>query len=251
MDFHRTRRPLMALALATASLCVGRLAGAEELERPDVVEGRLTLSASYGFDAIFFRDDNASGLNPFWGHGVFLRVGGERCGRVCLGLSGLGLIGVSPESSGSVGVGPHLGIRWGGPSWAGAYNFRFGVAYYWHHTPQPSFDNGIIELGEGRGAHGVGAWLAFGLELLRRPGLLTPIIGIRARYAAAVSGDPVEHHLSAQVYLGVAIGRRLIFGEGPELELDDHEGPPIDDEPIELDEEEERILREAEDALRE
>jgi hypothetical protein len=232
-----------------------------EAQGVDVHDSRLTLSASYGFLATFYSDDEASGANPNWGHGISLRLGGERCGRLCYGLSLLGSINVSPEASGSVGVGPHIGFRWGGPSWAGAYNFRLGAAYFWTHNPEPSFPNGEIQLGDGRGLHGVGAWLALGIELVRQPRLFTPIIGISGRYVASFSEDPVEHALAAQVYVGFALGRRLVFGEGEELDPQDPDaasdgGEVSADEDeddasrFELDEEDERRLREAEEELR-
>jgi hypothetical protein len=242
-----------AIAAVLVVLLVG--SGRAWAEDVDVVEGRLTLTASYGFLAAFYQDDQASGANPKWGHGVFLRFGGERCGAVCLGLSLQGSVGVDPSSSGSVGVGPHIGLRWEGPTWAGPYFFRFGVSYYWLFTPEPVFDEGQIEYGDGRAAHGVGGWLTLGLEILRGQRLFNPIFGIAGRYVAVVSTDPIEHNLSAQGILGFTIGRRMTFGESDELDVDpdrddDRTVDDDDDDRFELDEEEERRLREAEEELR-
>lgn len=246
--------PRIAVAVVCAaafSLCMGQ-ARAENI---DVHESHLTLSAAYGFLTTFYQDDDASSSNPDWGHGVSLRLGGERCGVICYGLSVLGSVNVSPSASGSVGVGPHIGFRWGGPSWAGAYNFRFGAAYFWSYLREPDFSSGSLQLEDGRGLHGIGAWLAVGLELVRRPRLVTPIIGISGRYVASFSEQPVEHALAAQVYVGLSIGRRLVFGEGEELDVEGTtDGSEIlededEDERFELDEEDEQRLREAEEEL--
>lgn len=253
----RARSGRLVISLAVA---VGTILTATPARAQDIVQGQLALSASYGFLATFYQTNEANGLNPHWGHGVFLRLGGERCGRVCVGLSAVGSVGVSPSSTGSVGGGPHIGFHWAGPDWAGAYHFRLGAAYYHLWTAQPSFDNGEIELGDSDGHHGVGAWFALGLELFRRPDLFNFMIGLKGRYAAVVSADPVEHQLSAQAFIGITFGRRLVFGEGEELELgddasdqqlDDGEGERDEDERFELDEEEERLLRETEQMLQE
>ena len=242
----------MVPACLAAMLTLFGASGLARAEMIDVVEGRLSLTASYGFLASFYQDDEASGANPVWGHGVFMRFGGERCGVVCVGLDVLGSVGVSPSSTGSVGVGPHIGLRWEGPDWAGSYFFRFGAAYYWLYAAEPTFEDGQIDLGEGRSAHGVGAWLTIGLEILRGDRLFNPIVGISGRYVAVVSTDPIEHNLSAQGLIGFTIGRRMVFGEQAELEVPgeaESNDRTVDDR-FELDEDEERQLEEAEEELR-
>lgn len=246
----------LGAACAAAALVLVLGHGGAWAEDADIVEGRLTLTASYGFLASFYQDDRASGANPVWGHGVFLRFGGERCGAVCLGLSVQGSIGVDPSSSGSVGVGPHVGFRWEGPEWAGAYFFRVGASYFWLFAPEPVFDAGQIDYGEGQSAHGVGAWLTLGLEIFSGDRLFNPIVGIAGRYAAVVSTDPIEHNVSAQGFIGFNIGRRMIFGNADELEVGEErdDDRTVDDEDegdrFELDEDDERRLREAEEELR-
>ena len=261
MVVGRRKPALSSLAALVASLVL--LGGATARAEPsDAVEGRLTISAAYGFDAVYYQDQRASTANPAWGHGFFFRLGGERCGVLCVGLSVLGAVGVSPEGSGAIGVGPHIAYRFGGPDWAGPYNFRVGAAYYYSFTSIASVsDQGELVFGDVRGSSGVGLWFSIGLELRRRPAFWTPIIGIRGRYVAVIppsSADPEsyddtpEHHLSAEVFLGVSFGRRLVFGQGEELDVEQPEVEPEGrrEGAMELDEEEERILREAEDELR-
>lgn len=246
----RASTPLRPAIVAAALLAVLGLEGRAVAETADAVEGRLTLSVSYGFLARFYQADAASGANPYWGHGVFMRVGGERCGSICYGLNVSGHAGVDPSATGSVGVGPHIGLRWDGPSWSGPYFFRTGVSYQWLYAPEPSFANGTISLGDGRGAHGVNVWLSLGLELLANR-LVTPIIAITGEYTAVVSTDPVEHLLSAQGVVGLTFGRRMVFGRGEETEAEEEEAPrAAEPEDIQLEEEDEERLREAEDELR-
>ena len=251
----------LATILLLAIVATPTKAHAEEIE---IHDGRLSIEAAYGFDTTFYQTDQADGANPYWGHGVFLRVGGERCGVVCLGVSVLGSVNIRPTSAGSVGPGLHIGARWGGPSWAGAYNFRFGVNYQWTYSPEPEFDdvNLSIDLGDGRGGHGMGIWLALGVEFIRNVRLLTPTFGIKAQYTNSLTVEPREHHLSAQLYFGLTFGRRLVFGEGELIELETQDGDDAagdtdviednedEDEQFELDAEEERRLEELEDELR-
>ncbi|MBU1228324.1 MAG: hypothetical protein KJ698_14060, partial [Actinobacteria bacterium] len=186
---------------------------------------------------------------PAWGHGVYLQLTGERCTSVCLGLDVLGSVMVDPAKTGSVGVGPHIGINWTGPSWGGPYTFRFGAAYHWLQASLVEVNNGTVSLVGTQSAHGVGAWLSIDLELLPRARFIAPVIGIRGAYVAVLSTDPIIHHLTGQVVFGFTLGRRLVFGEDGE---DDAEGPEDEEEELDLpaDEDDNRRLREMEDTSR-
>ncbi len=249
-------RSLQRLLTVLALLAVTALASQARAQDVDIVEGRLSLTASYGFLAQFFQHSDVSS-EPVWGHGVFLRLGGERCAAVCLGISVLGSIMVSPGDTGSIGVGPHIGTSWEGPSWGGPYSFRFGAAYHWLRASYPDpndLEFGQIDLIGTQSAHGVGAWLAIDLELLPRTRFLAPVIGIRGSYVAVVTTDPVIHQLTGQVVFGLTLGRRLVFGD-EELErpsgADEEEREEEEEVPDEVEEDEdERRLQDAEDELR-
>jgi hypothetical protein len=239
--------PAIAAAVLLAAL---GLEGRAAAETADAVEGRLTLLVSYGFLARFYQADAASGANPYWGHGVFMRVGGERCSSICYGLNVSGQAAVDPSGTGFVGVGPHIGLRWDGPSWAGPYYFRTGVSYMWLYAPEPTFSNGTISLGDGRSAHGVNVWLSLGLELLGNR-VVTPIIALVGEYTAVVSTDPIEHLLSAQGVVGLTFGRRMVFNRGGETGAEVEQAPQAaEPDDIQLEDEDEERLREAEDELR-
>lgn len=219
-------RTTLVAAVVLAAVAVTRPALAEDV---DVVEGRLTLSVSYGFLAQFFQHQDVSASDPEWGHGVFMRLGGERCGAVCLGISILGSVMIDPAKTGSLGVGPHIATSWEGPSWGGPYSLRFGIDYTWLRTSDPSIDEGgNVTLGDAESAHGLGGWLSIDLELLPRTRAVVPLIGIRGLYVAVLSTDPINHHVTGQVVFGLSVGRRLVFGE------EEEEGP-LEDEDEELD----------------
>jgi hypothetical protein len=64
---------------------------------------------------------------------------------------------------------------------------------------------------------------------------------------AVVTTDPILHHLTGQVFFGLSIGRRLVFGEEDPNDL-----TPEEEEELDIVEEadDERNLRDAEDELR-
>jgi hypothetical protein len=228
------------------AVTVASCAAPARAESDDFHEGRLSLNASYGFIAQFFQHDDVSSSDPEWGHGVYLQLTGERCTSVCLGLDVLGSVMIDPTETGSVGVGPHIGLSWTGPSWGGPYSFRFGAAYHWLRASLIEVNDGSVSLVGTQSAHGVGAWLSIDLELLPRSRLIVPVIGIRGAYVAVVSTEPVIHQLTGQVLLGFALGRRLDFGPEDESSEEDEEVElPLDED------EEERRLRDIENDGRE
>jgi hypothetical protein len=130
--------------------------------------------------------------------------------------------------------------------------FRTGASYVWLHSPEPSFENGGIVMGDAQSAHGVNIWLLLGLELLGGNRIVTPIIALAGEYTAVVSTDPIEHHLSAQGLVGLVLGRRMVFDRrGDEDEVEAEATPEAaEPEDIQLEEEDEERLREAEEDLR-
>ena len=125
----------------------------------------------------------------------------------------------------------HLGLRWGGPSWGGKYSFRFGPVYQYVWAPRrgETAEQQVVANGTDQG-HGVGAWLALEVELAPPRWPIVPLLGIQGVYLAVVSTDPVAHQASAQVTLGFAFGRRLVFGEPTPAPAREPEVSPSEEE---------------------
>jgi len=235
------RRTATALVTLSLILLSSRLASAE------VISGRATLSGAYGALIAFYQDDDAPTLEPDFGHGVFLRGGGERCGRICIGASVLGSIAVDPSGEGWLGVGPHLAIDRALET-MGPLTGRFGLAYHYLRAYDRTYDtDGSFERSEeAEGAHGFGLWMELSVQLLRRP--VSPTIGLLGGYVAALTSDPPAHRFTVQAVLGFAFGNRVVFGQVDEADEDGSDDDAEDDG--ELDDVEERRLRDAEDVLR-
>jgi hypothetical protein len=93
--------------------------------------------------------------------------------------------------------------------------------------------------------------LSLDLQFLKTPAVVSPLIGIQGSYVAML-GDQVSHQLSAQVTLGLVIGRRLVFsdrGAAPG-EPSAQEAEEETDDAYELSPDDERRLQEAEEDLR-
>ncbi len=252
MPTHSAAVPAAALSVALALGASALVAAPSTARAQAAVEGRATLQASYGLLVHFYQHEAANPYDPRFGHGVSLRLGGERCDVLCLGISALSTIPVDPAGTASVGVGPHIGYDRPGPGWGGPVTFRLGLVYEWHHIERALFDDdGQVTYAPAAGEHGVGAWIELTLELLRRPSGASPVIGLAAGYTAVVTADPLDHLLSVRATLGLAVARRLVFQEDEEGEgAEEGDLPVPEDEDEGLSPEEEQRLRDAEDSLR-
>jgi hypothetical protein len=179
---------------------------------------------------------------------------------VCLGLSALGSVPLSPSGTGSIGAGPHLAYDTSGPRWAGPLTVRIGASYAWLYEEEAVFDGAHVGYRAPSSEHGVGGWLELTLQLRRRTATVAPVLGLNVGYTAVLTTDPVAHVLGGRVTLGLAVSRRLVFGdsaddeepgdEDAERARDDDEDDDEDDEDDEdEDEEDDRRLREGADTL--